>query len=251
MFLCFRYPQKSHIVCTDQRCSIAITVAYILPAFICIPSYMVFSIRATKVVEDSTLVTLYHLDLSDVAKEDNELLYNINFWVYAVVIKLLPCAILTVISYWLIVVLYRVNQRKQRLKSDVYNLGSGSGGTATTAADNRLLPQTDNRKNNKAEKRMDRTTRMLVAVLLLFLITEFPQGILGLLSGILGRCFFRTCYHLFGEVMDILALINGAINFILYCSMSRQFRTTFGELFKPKLLAKWAPTQTEVQTTYV
>ena len=243
-------------MCTDQRCSIAITVAYILPAFICIPSYMVFSIRATKVVEDSALVTLYHLDLSDVAKEDNELLYNINFWVYAVVIKLLPCAILTVISYWLIVVLYRVNQRKQRLKSNVYNVGVGGGATATSTstttatADNRLLPD-GNRKNKKAEKCMDRTTRMLVAVLLLFLITEFPQGILGLLSGILGRCFFRTCYHLFGEVMDILALINGAINFILYCSMSRQFRTTFGELFKPKLLAKWAPTQTEVQTTYV
>ncbi|KAE8739437.1 Myosuppressin Receptor 2 part 2-RA [Frankliniella occidentalis] len=95
------------------------------------------------------------------------------------------------------------------------------------------------RRPTRAERRTDRTTKMLLAILLLFLITEFPQGILGLLSGILGHSFFSSCYHLFGEVMDILALLNGAINFILYCAMSRQFRTTFGQLFKPRgLMAK-------------
>lgn len=41
--------------------------------------------------------------------------------------------------------------------------------------------------------------------------------------------------------MDILALINSAINFILYCSMSRQFRTTFTLLFRPKCLDRWLP----------
>lgn len=41
--------------------------------------------------------------------------------------------------------------------------------------------------------------------------------------------------------MDILALLNSAINFILYCSMSRQFRTTFTILFRPKCIEKWIP----------
>lgn len=41
--------------------------------------------------------------------------------------------------------------------------------------------------------------------------------------------------------MDILALLNSAINFILYCSMSRQFRTTFTILFRPKCIDKWIP----------
>lgn len=31
--------------------------------------------------------------------------------------------------------------------------------------------------------------------------------------------------------MDTLALINSAVNFVLYCSMSRQFRDTFKRLF--------------------
>lgn len=41
--------------------------------------------------------------------------------------------------------------------------------------------------------------------------------------------------------MDILALINSGINFILYCAMSRQFRSTFTLLFRPKFLDKWLP----------
>lgn len=110
------------------------------------------------------------------------------------------------------------------------------------------------RRTNKSDKQTDRTTRMLVVVLLLFLITEIPQGILGLLSAALGDCFFRNCYHKFGELMDILALLNGSINFILYCSMSRQFRMVFGQLFKPRIINNWSVTnqhQIDVQSTYV
>ncbi|TGZ54641.1 Uncharacterized protein DBV15_06142 [Temnothorax longispinosus] len=110
------------------------------------------------------------------------------------------------------------------------------------------------RRPSKFDKQTDRTTRMLVVVLLLFLITEIPQGILGLLSAALGTCFFRNCYDKFGELMDILALLNGSINFILYCSMSRQFRMIFGQLFKPRIMNNWPVTnqhQTDVQSTYV
>jgi len=80
-------------------------------------------------------------------------------------------------------------------------------------------------------RRSDRTSRMLVAVLFLFLITEFPQGIMAFLSGLYGAEFFRKCYNAFAEIWDILALINSALNFILYCFMSRQFRVQFRNFF--------------------
>ena len=35
---------------------------------------------------------------------------------------------------------------------------------------------------------------------------------------------------LLGDVMDMMALINCSINFILYCLMSRQFRQTFKKI---------------------
>ncbi|KOB78054.1 Neuropeptide receptor A20, partial [Operophtera brumata] len=151
-------------------------------------------------------------------------LYQVNFWVHAVLIKLLPCLILTVISAWLIRALYRVNTKKKALKGysacAVETVKNGNGNVFTRKST----------KRSKAERRTDRTTKML---------------------GLLGRCFFKRCYDLFGEMMDALALLNGAINFVLYCSMSRQFRTTFGLMMRSQCQqAPRAGSHTELHTTY-
>lgn len=69
---------------------------------------------------------------------------------------------------------------------------------------------------SKIDRRSDRTTALLTAILILFLITELPQAILGLFSGFLGSCFLSKCYHISGNLMDLMALINGAFVFILY-----------------------------------
>lgn len=106
----FRFSYKSTTLCSDQRCTLAIGLATALSALICVPQYLVFSVRSTRVLEDHKNVTLYHVDLSDLARRDHELLYTVHFWLYAVLVKLLPCAVLTVISYWLVSVLWQVSR---------------------------------------------------------------------------------------------------------------------------------------------
>lgn len=59
------------------------------------------------------------------------------------------------------------------------------------------------------------------------------QGVLALVSG-LKPIYFSTLYMPLGDVMDIAALVNNAVNFVLYCTMSRQFRQTFLDLFTVK-----------------
>ncbi|NP_001276370.1 neuromedin-U receptor 1-like [Apis mellifera] len=238
-YIAIRFPQYN-TWCTAARCKMALWSSFLAPFIACAPSYLVFGIRKQTVNENGILEIAYIVDAD--YSQHKDFFYQLNFWILGVVVKLLPCVILTVISCWLIKALYRAKGRKQALKS--YNQCKN-----ISVMGNGLIPK----RPSKSERRADRTTKMLVAVLLLFLVTEIPQGILGLLSGVLGDCFFRNCYHNFGEVMDILALLNGAINFILYCSMSRQFRTTFGQLFKPRIMKKWQPAtqQTDVQSTYV
>lgn len=146
-------------------------------------------------------------------------------------IKLIPCIVLTVVSFRLINSLMEAKRRKAQLKGRKGQGEEGGGG--------------------------DRTTRMLLAVLLLFLMTEFPQGILGLLSLLLGDSFFKSCYIPLGDLMDIVskfklfnllllswlalghlfqvALANSAINFVLYTSMSLKFRQVFIQTFGSKL----------------
>ena len=61
---------------------------------------------------------------------------------------------------------------------------------------------------------------------------------MGFFNAVIGEKFFQHCYHPMGDFMDEMALINSAVNFILYCLMSKQFRKTFAEMLgiSPKLL---------------
>ncbi|XP_047536445.1 G-protein coupled receptor dmsr-1-like [Vanessa atalanta] len=221
-YIAIKYSDRSHILCTERRCSIAILTSFLLPPILCIPTFMVFDIHTKNItaVNGRPAYIAYHVDSDSQGR-----LYQLNFWVHAVLIKLLPCSILTVISVWLIRALYSANQHQKNLRNY----------SACPAAEKMV------KRQHKADKRTDRTTKMLLAVLLLFLVTELPQGILGLMSGLIGWCFFKRCYDLFGEMMDFLALLNGAINFILYCSMSRQFRQTFRQLLLQRHLARFLP----------
>jgi hypothetical protein len=216
-----RYPARKYVICSEFRCTVGIGLSYILPLILCIPTYTALSITTQEIVENKTKYTLYHTDLSEIFKANTTLL-QINFWIYAVLIKLLPCCILTVISFWLIRTLFNAKKRKQVLRScECYALTEIG------------RPRPD---ASKSERSADRTTKMLVAVLIMFLITEFPQGIFAFMIGIKGKYLFLECYQLFGEMMDILALLNGAISFILYCFMNKMFRRTFGQLFKKRIL---------------
>ncbi|XP_022919804.1 G-protein coupled receptor dmsr-1 [Onthophagus taurus] len=220
-YLAIGYPERSSVLCSETRCTIAICLSYVLPIILCIPTYFAFSIKGVQVEEDGKFYVLY---TSSISSNENFIIFNL--WTYAVVMKLFPCLILTVISAWLIKTLYKAKKRKKVLKS--YN-----------QIPKETVDSSGNiKKKSKAERRAERTTKMLVAVLILFLITEFPQGIFGLLSGLKGKCFFLSCYQEFGDIMDMLALLNGSINFILYCSMNRMFRVMFGQMFRKRIFIK-------------
>lgn len=116
-------------------------------------------------------------------------------------------------------------------------LSKRPGNQSTPSSKNQQLDNNNQHQSNhhhhhhESSQAHDRTTRLLLAVLLIFLLTELPGGILIVLSVFLGETFFQTVYSPLGELLDILALINSAINFILYCTMSRQFRITFRKIF--------------------
>ncbi|XP_017492798.1 PREDICTED: uncharacterized protein LOC108380908, partial [Rhagoletis zephyria] len=133
-------------------------------------------------------ITVYKLYHSDLALHNKSLL-NSTFLIYSVLIKLIPCIALTILSVRLIVALLEAKRRRKMLTSNAAN-------GMKPIVNGKVMEQRP-RKNSKTlekEKQTDRTTRMLLAVLLLFLITEFPQGIMGLLNTMLGDAFYLQCY---------------------------------------------------------
>ncbi|XP_050093964.1 G-protein coupled receptor dmsr-1-like [Anopheles aquasalis] len=209
-YIAVAYPQRNRQWCDMSKTLAAIFSSYDVCPFLAIPIYLSFSIQSNVELlgSDGNLllrdtndtgrnVTLFRLGTSQLVR-DNPTLLNVNFWIYSVVFKLIPCIALTILSLRLIGALLEAKQRRSQLT-----------GTATgmkQIVDGRVVDAAKGSKQSDKEKQTDRTTRMLLAVLLLFLITEFPQGILGLLSAILDKSFFFNCYLKLGKPETEVAL---------------------------------------------
>lgn len=144
---------------------------------------------------------------------------KINFWIHGIVFRTLPCLILLVLSI-LLIHITRIAHR------------------------NRLsLMKRGKRKEYDKAGEFNRTTIMLLIVVISFLIMELPHGILFIICSI-SKKFFNEVYVNLGDLLDLLVLINGTINFFLYCCMSSQFRNKFKDTFcllcikKPDLVSK-------------
>jgi len=131
---------------------------------------------------------------------------SINYWLFGVALKVVPCILLTVLSALLVRAMRLADLRRRR-----------------------LLSQGRRVESDRAGER-NRTTAMLVVVVLCFVSTELPQGVLALLSGFYEHLFYDV-YTPLGDVWDILVLINSAVNFVVYCTMNRRFRYTVIDCF--------------------
>ncbi|XP_015793299.1 uncharacterized protein LOC107369832 [Tetranychus urticae] len=252
-YLSVRFPTQSRGWCTMSNARWLIVATYICIPIFFIPTYLTF------VVKDNGAGG-YKVDWSDISINHNETLKRINFWVFSVGTKLVPCILLTYLSWALIHAVLEADKRKRRLKENCYTLASSSATKSEYSEDslgslhqpgqvylevnsfrkvrhhstsiNGSTPGAPvNLTPASGTTQSDRTTRMLLGILLLFLATEFPTGFIALLTGILGDDFFHNVYYPLGDILDTLALINSAVNFVLYCTMSEQFRYTFAKLF--------------------
>ncbi|KAJ8915745.1 hypothetical protein NQ315_004557 [Exocentrus adspersus] len=229
---------SSHGVCSNLKYTvIVIILTYVIAPLICFPLFSTFEIKPYNhtckpngewVLEKDihlyenkvnlTKKTMYVMNINDPQ--------HLSIWLYGILLKFVPCVLLTVLTYKIITALLETRRRRMKL----------------LASNNQYEEMNGKHKHNTIqmykENQADRTTKMLVTVLLLFLITEIPQVIIGIgaIGAIFGEMFLADCYKNLGDVMDMMALTNSAINFILYCTMSRQFRVTFREMFRVKML---------------
>ena len=211
-YIAIKCPQNNLAWCNPYRTKVAIVFTYILCPIMCFPIYPSLSITPhyRKVYQNGTLVPLkvnnavgYNRTIYVVSYQQKSIYTTLSFWVYGVVIKLVPCILLTILSKQLISALIAAKKRRYNL---LYNKNAQSEGTNgdKSIVNQRLL---------KNEHQTERTTKMLLAVLLLFLITEFPQAILGLLSATIGDEFDVQCQRPLGE-QKFIHFCNSNISFL-------------------------------------
>ena len=180
---------------------IIIVIVYTAATIILIPNYLSNELHKTS--RDNE--TVYYLEDLKLGRPGTETTVLINVWMYAMVAKLIPCLLMSIFGSLLI---YNIHVQLRHRRKVLQISGS----------------------NNVRLSEHSRTTKMLITVIVLFIVTELPQGILIVCSACIDN-FFDDVYQPLGDVMDITALVNNAINFLLYCSMSTKFRQTFVRLF--------------------
>ncbi|VDI58805.1 sex peptide receptor-like [Mytilus galloprovincialis] len=141
-----------------------------------------------------------------------DLYYNVYFWFRVICIHLIPCTFLVVLNALLILTMRQAQIRRMQLL----------------------------KQNKKSESRKLKdsncTTLMLVAVVGLFLLVEFPMGIIMILNIVqntfehVNICDDRT-FAIMSLMSNFFILLSYPLNFFIYCGMSRQFRETFKRMF--------------------
>lgn len=220
-YVFIRYPRHGSIWCSLRRSKLAVFLVNLITLIVCIPNFVTIRVQGKHCFDEPPHTHHPHANDSSAPliwivefKEDTEhdvLVKNLNFWIQALLVKLVPCVGLTILSLLLVRTMKAAEQRRRKLRC------------ANAAKED----------TSSRDRKTNRTTRMLLVVVVLFLLTEFPQGIINLLSGVMSTDFVIEVYMTLGDLLDILALINNGVNFILYCTMSKQFRDTFFCVFLP------------------
>ena len=204
-FIYIWFPTKGGIYCNQAKAKKAVLCAIIYTITICVPNYLSNTIVDVSCLSGKPLKsTAYTLD--ERHEGPLKVIGKVNYWIQAFLVKLIPCFMLTILTLLLIVAMHRAHKRRMALKNQGRKAESDKHGEH------------------------NRTTFMLLTVVVLFLITEMPQGIFTIMvSSVEG--FQAQYYEPLGDLFDVVALCNNSVNFVLYCSMSTQFRKTFFDTF--------------------
>jgi hypothetical protein len=143
--------------------------------------------------------------------ENMDVYYNMYFWFRVICIHLIPCTFLVVLNLLLILTMRTAQIRRMQLL----------------------------KQNKKSESRKIKdsncTTLMLVAVVGLFLLVEFPMGIIMILNIVHNtfslEIFDLRTFAILSLMSNFFILLSYPLNFFIYCGMSRQFRETFKRMF--------------------
>ncbi|CAL2045510.1 unnamed protein product [Caenorhabditis brenneri] len=96
---------------------------------------------------------------------------------------------------------------------------------------------------------IDHSSRMLKAVLIMFLLVKTPEMLLTLFNSLFMIDYYEFILPMVGEFMQVLIIFNASTSFIIYCTMSSHFREVFVRIFVPTVIrARFHVTDTVVVT---
>ncbi|KAK0144083.1 putative G-protein coupled receptor 142 [Merluccius polli] len=147
-------------------------------------------------------------------------------WTHVTIIYFLPCSIFLVLNS-LIVRTLRASHRQQQGQQQ-----EQSGGGQDDPGPQRSTPQ---QQQQQRRRRLGKTTAMLLAITSVFSVLWAPRTVVVIYHLYVSSVHRDWRVHLAYDLSNMLAMLNTAVNFFLYCFVSRPFRATVrGVLLLPR-----------------
>lgn len=185
-----RLPQIGAVWCNQQRAKLTVVLVFASSIVVCIPNSINIDVHMEAINESDEYLADNHTPpdnltgalvwkvVFNLGSDIDRFINSLNFWIQAIMVRLVPCLVLTVLSALLVKTMRVADARLKTLKS---------------ASALRLL---------KRQRKTNRTTRILLVIVILFLATELPQGVVMILSGV-NRQYTDGIYLNLGDLFDI------------------------------------------------
>ncbi|CAO4363785.1 hypothetical protein L5515_013020 [Caenorhabditis briggsae] len=183
----------------------ALTSAIFIALFVfimCVPTLLAHQIdETTRGVTLTGMYYRYSVGFSTLMLQNGCFLMKGNLWLTGIFLKALPCLLLLTFT---IALIHRLRENNEKRKILI--------------------------KEERAKKRGDFTTYMLLLMVTVFLFTELPQGIMAIMNALFTTQFHQMVYLNLADVLDLLSLINCYVAFLVYSFTSSRYRQTLFSL---------------------
>ncbi|XP_042233164.1 FMRFamide receptor-like isoform X2 [Homarus americanus] len=218
------HPIKGKVFCTESRAKRVIVAVFIL----------CFALTATTphewVINEVTDATgQARLVMNYSVLGSNATYKKVFYWFTAVIFILLPLVLLAVFNSFLIHVV-KLSRAQRR-----------------TMTNHRV------ERDNHSQSQENKITIMLIAVVLLALVCQLPVAVLLLYTTVYVSEPHSNSQYVelsLGNIFNLLAAINAACNFVLYCAMSDKYRRTFLRTFCSRWYRQPSPLHSWMATAY-
>ncbi|CAB3404698.1 unnamed protein product [Caenorhabditis bovis] len=183
---------------TWRKSKIAIGAIYMIVVVLCIPLHFTSRVAMNSENEGCAerFPSLRNWTAYQLAYTDFVWLRNVNFWLFYLSSKIVPSIILCLMTFFILDQLKKIQILSARFS------------------------------NVERDKQHQRTTNMILAIMVLFIFVELPQGVLAVLATISD---ITVIYDL-GDITEVFTLLTSIIIFILLCSMNGRIRSAFRDV---------------------
>ncbi|CAJ0605266.1 unnamed protein product [Cylicocyclus nassatus] len=205
-YICVVHPFSCHRICTGRTSRFAISACLVI-SFLCSVQWPIcYEVRYC--YDHIAQEYLYFIRMS--SNDTLEFYYQLMDYVALIAFNILPIISLLVMNCMIIATLRRVVAEDAKKEE------------STRLADGTLIPESSSHRLNP--------NALLFAVVLMLLICVGPQAPARLLFGIYGqyhpKAIVYTC------VSQQLVILNAALNFALYCVVSKRYRMLMRQTIK-------------------